>query len=259
MYSLLQNNLYICSPLTKNLAMIEGQLQSTMANTQPQIAVKALTIVGKTKNSISIRWNKATDAETPQSQLLYTVTWCVAPYRWDNSVRKIGERKFDNSSYTITGLTPNTTYEIIVYVRDADGYENTYARTTVTTMPDSVPNTAPVISNKTVGFTKISANSVDILWQKATDKETAQKNLRYVVTWTPGPDYATSNRKQSAYMTDVNSYRITGLFPTELTSSGSTCTTDRPFLPTIHCMSPLPTRPLPTAMSIAMLQASRIS
>lgn len=193
--------------------MIEGQLQSTMANTQPQIAVKALTIVGKTKNSISIRWNKATDAETPQSQLLYTVTWCVAPYRWDNSVRKIGERKFDNSSYTITGLTPNTTYEIIVYVRDADGYENTYARTTVTTMPDSVPNTAPVISNKTVGFTKISANSVDILWQKATDKETAQKNLRYVVTWTPGPDYATSNRKQSAYMTDVNSYRITGLFP----------------------------------------------
>lgn len=26
MYSLLQNNLYICSPLTKNLAMIEGQL-----------------------------------------------------------------------------------------------------------------------------------------------------------------------------------------------------------------------------------------
>lgn len=193
--------------------MIEGQLHNIMANTQPQIAVKALTIVSKTKNSISIRWNKATDAETPQSQLQYTVTWCVAPYKWDNSVRKIGERKFDNSSYTITGLTPNTTYEIIVYVRDTGGYENAYARTTVTTMPDSVPNTAPVISNKAVGIAKISATSLDISWQKATDKETAQKNLRYVVTWTPGPDYATSNRKQSAYMTDVNSYRITGLFP----------------------------------------------
>ena len=117
--------------------MIEGQLQSTMANTAPQIAVKTLTIVSKTKNSISIRWNKATDAETPQSQLLYTVTWCVAPYRWDNNIRKIGERKYDNTSYTITGLAPNTTYDIIVYVRDANGSENTYAKATVTTLADS--------------------------------------------------------------------------------------------------------------------------
>lgn len=108
-----------------------------MANTSPQIAVKTLTIVSKTKNSISIRWNKATDAETPQSQLLYTVTWCVAPYRWDNNIRKIGERKYDNTSYTITGLAPNTTYDIIVYVRDANGSENTYAKATVTTLADS--------------------------------------------------------------------------------------------------------------------------
>lgn len=184
-----------------------------MANTQPQIAVKQLTIVGKTATSISIRWNKATDKETPQDKLLYTVTWCVAPYRWDNNIRKIGERKFDNSSYTITGLQPNTTYEIIVYVRDADGYENTYARTTVTTMPSTVPDTAPTIPNRTVVIAKINANTLDVSWQKATDRETAQRDLKYLVTWTPGPDYAVSNRKQSVYMTDATSYRISGLFP----------------------------------------------
>ena len=55
-----------------------------MTNTQPVVAVKDITIISKTKNSISIRWNKATDKESPQSQLLYTVTWCVAPYVWDN-------------------------------------------------------------------------------------------------------------------------------------------------------------------------------
>ncbi|RNC63371.1 thiol-activated cytolysin family protein [Proteiniphilum sp. X52] len=184
-----------------------------MANTQPQIAVKEITIVSKTKNSISIRWNKATDKESPQSQLQYTVTWCVAPYRWDNNVRKIGERKFDNSSYTITGLTPDTTYEIIVYVRDPDGYENTYARTKVTTLPDAAPNTAPYVPNKTVIIDKINANSVEVSWQKATDKETAQKDLRYTLTWTQGPSYDSGNRKQSPYFTDINTYKITGLFP----------------------------------------------
>ncbi len=126
-----------------------------MANTQPQIAVKTLTIVSKTKNSISIRWDKATDVETPQSKLLYTVTWCVSPYRWDNKIRKIGEAKYDNTSYTITGLTPNTTYEIIVYVRDTGGYENTYAKATVTTLADvsrpSTPNNTVSRPTITIG------------------------------------------------------------------------------------------------------------
>ena len=108
-----------------------------MANTRPQIAVPELTIVSRTKNSISIRWTKATDKETPQSKLQYTVTWCVAPYKWDNNVRHIGEKRLDNSSYVITGLTPNTTYDIIVYVRDEYGAEGTYSITTVTTLPDT--------------------------------------------------------------------------------------------------------------------------
>ncbi|ERI85997.1 fibronectin type III domain protein [Bacteroides pyogenes F0041] len=184
-----------------------------MANTQPIVAVKDITITNKTKNSISICWNKATDKESPQSELMYTVTWCVAPYVWDNNIRKIGERKFDNSSYTITGLKPNTTYEIIVYVRDPNGYENTYARTKVTTLPDAVPNIAPYIPNKVVVVSRISTNSIELSWQKATDKETAQKDLRYVLTWTQGPAYDNANRKQGPYLKDADTYKITGLFP----------------------------------------------
>ena len=184
-----------------------------MPNTQPQVPVSQLTIVSKSATSISIRWNKATDKETPQSKLLYTVTWCVAPYVWDNNVRKIGERKYDNTSYTITGLKPNTTYEIIVYVRDEGGWENTYARTIVTTLPNVVPNTAPTIPNKVVTVNRINARSIELSWQKATDKETAQKDLRYVLTWTPGPSYDINNRKQSSYMKDTTTYKITNLFP----------------------------------------------
>ena len=152
-----------------------------MANSQPQIAVKQLTIVSKTQNSISLRWTKATDLETPQSKLRYTVTWCKAPYVWDNNVRKIGDRLYDQTSYTITGLSPNTTYDIYLYVRDEGGYENVYAKSTVTTLPAASTNTAPSIPNKTLTVTKINARSISLAWQKATDKETAQDKLQYLV------------------------------------------------------------------------------
>lgn len=86
-----------------------------MANTAPRLSNNVISVVSKTKDSISIRWTKATDAETPSSRLLYTVTWCKTPYVWDNNVRKIGERIYDNDSYTIKGLDPDSTYDIIHY------------------------------------------------------------------------------------------------------------------------------------------------
>ena len=183
-----------------------------MANTRPQIAVSELTIVSRTKNSISIRWTKATDKETPQSKLQYTVTWCVAPYKWDNNVRHIGEKRLDNSSYVITGLTPNTTYDIIVYVRDEHGAENAYAKTTVATLPDTDVDNPPTIPNKNLTVTAINARSITISWQKATDKETAQSQLRYYVRWSVAP-FTLANARNSGWKTNINSYSITGLIP----------------------------------------------
>ena len=183
-----------------------------MANTQPQIPNPKLTIVSTTKNSISLRWEKATDKETPQSKLMYTVTWCVAPYKWDNNVRHIGERKLDNTAYTITGLTPSTTYDIYLYVRDEGGWENVYAKATVTTLADVDANTAPSVPNKYVSVTKINARSIVLSWQKATDKETAQDKLMYLVRWSVSP-FSTSNCKTSGWRTNINSYTITGLVP----------------------------------------------
>lgn len=178
-----------------------------MANTQPKITFPEITIVSKTDNSISISWNKATDIETPQSDLMYIVTWHVAPYKWDKQL-KTGECQFDNSSYVITGLTPNTIYEIIVYVKDSDGNEVAYAKTAVATLSD-VPNTVPIISNKKIGIRGINSSSVIVYWDKATDKETAQKNLRYKVVWTPY--LLVGLRKSSGFLTDIDSYRIKGL------------------------------------------------
>lgn len=180
-----------------------------MANTSPRLTNNVVTVVAKTKDSISIRWTKATDAETPSSRLLYTVTWCKTPYVWDNNVRKIGERIYDNDSYTIKGLEPDCAYDIIIYVRDEGGWENCYAKKTVTTPAANVPNTVPVIHNKSVIARNITNTSVSLYWQKAVDNETAQKDLRYVITYQP----AGGERRQTSFYTDINYFALTGLTP----------------------------------------------
>lgn len=176
-----------------------------MANQRPVIANREITVVSKTMNSVSIRWTQATDAETPQDKLLYTVTWCKAPYNYTD--RKIGERKSGNDQYTITGLEANTTYEIVIYVRDEGGYEHTYSTKSVTTALADIPNTAPVVTNKVVNIVGTTASSVSLSWQKATDNETAQKDLRYVITYKPEG----GTRKQTSYYTDISSYTLIGL------------------------------------------------
>ena len=180
-----------------------------MANTAPKLSNNVIFVDSKTTDSISIRWTKATDAESPSSKLLYTVTWCKTPYVWDNNVRKIGERIYDNDSYTIKGLAPDCSYDIIVYVRDENGSENAYAKKTVTTPAADFPNTAPVIPNKVVTARNITNTSVALYWQKAVDNETAQKDLRYIITYQP----AGGQRRQTSFYTDISYFGLTGLTP----------------------------------------------
>lgn len=201
-----------------------------MSNTYPVISNGALTVVSRTATTISVKWQKASDNESPAEELEYLVTWCVSPYVWDNKVRKMGEWIANTDSYTIKGLKPGTKYDIIVYVRDPQGADSMYAITTIDTLTKELPDNPPVIPNKIVSIDNIRAGSMTIRWQSATDQETARKDLKYYVVWTPGPDYADSNAKISSPIPDIinkkprpgmrvplksrnNSYTITGLFP----------------------------------------------
>lgn len=76
----------------------------------------------------------------------------------------------------------------------------------------SMANTAPTVPNKTLSLTKLNARSLEISWEKATDKETPQDKLQYVVIWSPFP-YHASKAKSSNPMIDATTYRLTGLLP----------------------------------------------
>ena len=55
----------------------------------------------------------------------------------------------------------------------------------------------------------ITNTSVSLYWQKAVDNETAQKDLRYVITYQP----AGGERRQTSFYTDINYFALTGLTP----------------------------------------------
>ncbi|OIK07872.1 PQQ-dependent sugar dehydrogenase [Streptomyces monashensis] len=92
----------------------------------------------------------------------------VAAYDLYEHGNKIGEAPGTTTTHTLTGLTPDTTYDLTVIARDAAG--NTSPASPVvdcTTKPssDTTPPTAPGTLH-TVGIT---SNTVDLAWGASTD------------------------------------------------------------------------------------------
>ncbi|MGW1284960.1 PQQ-dependent sugar dehydrogenase [Streptomyces sp. NPDC001118] len=104
-----------------------------------------------------------------------TLTWGastddtgVAAYDLYEHGNKLGEAPGDTTTKTLTGLAPNTTYDLTVIARDAAG--NTSPASPVvdcTTKPssDTTPPTAP----GTVHTADITANTAGLAWGAATD------------------------------------------------------------------------------------------
>lgn len=190
-------------------------------NTRPFIPQADIRLVKVTETSVSIEWTKATDRETAQNKMRYSVTWCVAPYSWD-SRRQCTPRMADISSYTINNLKPETTYDIYIYTADEDGCEAMYKKLTVTTKARALSrntsgtsgkNTAPYVLNKNVNVIRLGFDSVTVAWEKSNDRETPQNKMRYSVTWCEAPYTWDDRRRVVSRVPNMTSYTINGLKP----------------------------------------------
>lgn len=86
--------------------------------------IRAKTCDTKTK----VSWKRATDDDTPAEKLYYTIGWKLpSANTW---IAHVG---YDMTDYTITGLTPNTTYDCDIWVTDYSGNTYTYPSTQFTT------------------------------------------------------------------------------------------------------------------------------
>ncbi len=170
----------------------------------------------QTPNSLTqltLNWTAASDDITAASSLVYQVCWakdnsCATSFVID------GTAAVGALSYTITGLTAATGYNVLVRAVDQAGNPSTNtALASASTLADT---TAPTFAGAT-GCSNASATSLTVNWNLATDNYSAQSSLRYLVCMTQsktGCGGAGGAFSANATVTNVTSYQFNSLSPT---------------------------------------------
>lgn len=134
-------NPFIDNPSYVNL--IWGS-QTPTNDTQAPTAATALTVSGKTSNSISLAWNASTDNVGVSSYDVYM-----------NGSLKTNA---NSTSTTVTGLNPSTTYSFYIVAKDAAGNSSSNSAT-VSGTTDAGGTTTPSTGCANENFESISAAS----------------------------------------------------------------------------------------------------
>ncbi len=163
-----------------------------------------------TTTSMVIGWNPATDNITPPERIQYLIYISTTPGGQDftnpNFVTDPGA-----TSFTITGLNPNTTYYIVVRAKDERGNvdNNTVEKSYSTIKPADI---TPPAFGGIVSATATSSTEINLAWNPATDNDTASGDIVYLVyisTTSGGQNLSIPNFT----VTGSTSLTVTGLSP----------------------------------------------
>lgn len=171
-------------------------------DTQPPYASNStIKVTGNTENSISIKWEPATDDTTESDEINYKVFYqeITETDWWWFSSRHYNEY---DTFCDITDLKPNTAYNIQVIAFDRKDKMFVYDPCTSLTLPstDKVP---PTVSNPRVRVANRTHNSITLEWDAATDDKTPKDQLLYSIDYPDG----------HAQTIGKTSYTVTGLAP----------------------------------------------
>ena len=184
---------------------------STLADTAaPTVKSRALNVTGTTRNSISIKWEPATDNLTQQSKIRYEV-WCKMSDVPSDPWKKV-EDKTGLTSYTFNNLKEATTYSFHVDAFDEAGNVLKYPLDNgcMTASTASSDKAAPTVKNRAITVTGTTRNSISINWEPATDNVTQQSKIRYQVYCTMS-DVSSDPWKKVEERTGISSYTFNNL------------------------------------------------
>lgn len=187
-----------------------GTTQSNADTTPPTFGglVSATTVSGA---RIDLAWTAASDDTTAAADLVYDIYQAAAS----------GSQSYGTPSYTtapgitsfsVTGLSPSTTYYFVVRARDEagnqDGNTVEHSATTSATADTTPPTFAGLVSATAAGETQIN-----LTWAAASDDISASGDVVYLIyqsTASGGQNYAAPSYVTAAGAT---SFPVTGLSP----------------------------------------------
>jgi len=163
-----------------------------------------------TTTSMLLSWLPATDNVTPTDRIQYLIYVSTTPggqnFTAPNFVTAKGA-----SSYTLTGLNPDTTYYIVVRAMDERGnvdVNNTEKSATTLLPPDETPPEFGGI----VSAAALSETEISLSWDPASDDRTSPADITYLIymsTESQGQNLAIP----SFMTTGMTSHTVTGLAP----------------------------------------------
>src|SRR5574344_1753570 len=127
------------------------------ADTQAPSA-PAITSMTSTPTKITVNWTKSTDNATPQNQIRYRV-WCGLA---GGNVYSAGDIVTNQTSYTVTGLEPDTEYTLYVMAFDKADNNASSAKKTIRTQAVHVEGYGIKIGDVEItadNYTDISASN----------------------------------------------------------------------------------------------------
>ena len=146
---------------------------------QPQVPSGMLYVTGITGNSISIKWDPATDAKP--DPYVYKVGLTEEENVYDPW--HIVEEGKGFYSYTFTGLKPELSYAFFVKAYDGDELIRQYPlfNGCMTAKTGAVDKEAPTVYTKQITVTDSTRDSISIKWEAAVDNVTPKQNINYQV------------------------------------------------------------------------------
>ena len=168
-------------------------------------------ITSITQTSMVISWSPATDNVTPQNKIQYLI-YMATTSGGQNFLVPSFTTSLGATLFTVTGLSPNTTYYFVVRAMDEVGNTdgNMVEGSGKTLAP---PDPTPPTFGGLESATAISSTEIGLQWSDATDNVTPSSNIVYLIymaTTSGGQNFATPTATTAPGAT---TYTVAGLSP----------------------------------------------
>ena len=185
-------------------------LTISLVNTDPFSPVFSglSTITGITANTMVLNWSPATDNVTDPGKIQYLIYAATSP-SGENFANPTFASSPGATSYTVTNLTPSTTYYFVVRAMDEHGNVDGNSVERSATTLDSLP---PVFSGLSA-ITGITADTMVLNWSPATDNVTDPGKIQYLIYVATSPSGENFANPTFTSSPGATSYTVTNLNP----------------------------------------------